>query len=99
MKNKANENSSLRGKSKTKYILGDSMKLIGYFLTKKVRDKYLNKVRSFSGAKVSGMVDHVKPALRDDKPDHIILHPGKNDLHNEETASQTTESIMDLTNH
>ena len=45
------------------------------------------------------MVDHVKPALRDDKPDQIILHPGKNDLHNEETASQTTESIMDLTNH
>ena len=25
------------------------------------------------------MVDHVKSTLRDDKPDHIILHAGIND--------------------
>ena len=43
------------------------------------------------------MVDHVKPALQDDKPDHIILPPGTNDLHTEETTSQTAESIMGLT--
>ena len=48
-------------------------KLNGYFLTRKVRHKYLIKVRSFSGAKVSCMVDHVNPTLRDDKPDHIIF--------------------------
>ena len=72
-------------------------KLNGYFLTKNVRHKYLIKVRSFSGAKVSCMVDHVKPTLRDDKPDHIILHVGTNDLRTEKTGNQITKSVMDLT--
>ena len=72
-------------------------KFNGYFLTRKVRHKYLIKVRSFSGAKVSCMVDHVKPTLRDDKPDHIILHVATNDLRTEKTASQIAKSIMDLT--
>ena len=81
-----------------KYILEDIMikKLNGYFLTRKVRHKYLIKVRSFSGAKVSCMVDHVKPTLRDDKPD-IILHVGTNDPHTEKTASQIAKLIMGLT--
>ena len=60
------------------YILGDSM----------------IKVRSFSGAKVGCIVDHVKPSLRDDKSDHVILRTGTNDLH---TESQIAKSIMDLT--
>ena len=68
-------------------------KLNGYFLTKKVRHKYLIKVRSFSGAKVRCMVDHVKPTLRDDKPDHIILQAGTNDLCTEKTASQIAKSM------
>ena len=96
--NKPKGNNSPREKSK-KYILGDSMikKLNGHFLTKKVRHNYLIKVRSFSGAKVSCMVDQVKPTLRDDKPDHIILHAGTNDLRTEKTASQIAKSIMNLT--
>ena len=95
-KNKPKGNNSPRKKSKI-YILGDIMikKLNGYFLTRKVRHKYLIKVRSFSGAKVSCMVDHVKPTLRDDKPD-IILHVGTNDPRTEKTASQIAKSIMDL---
>ena len=72
-------------------------KLNGYFLTKKVRHKYHIKVRSFSGAKISCMVDHAKPTLRDDKPDNVILHAGTNDIRTEKTASQTAKSIMDLT--
>ena len=97
-KNKPKGNNSPREKSKI-YTLGDSMikKLNDYFLTRKVRHKYLIKVRSFSGAKVSCMVDHVKPTLRDDKPDHIILHVGTNDLRTEKTGNQITKSIMDLT--
>ena len=92
VKNKANGNNSPREKL-TIYILGDSMikKLNGYFLTKKVRHKYLIKV------KVSCIVDHVKPTLRDDKPDHIILHAGTNDLRTEKTSSQIAKSIIDLT--
>ena len=72
-------------------------KLNGYFLTKKVRHKYLIKVRSFSDATVSCMVDQVKPTLRDDKPNQVILHAGTNDLRTEKTASQIVKSIMNLT--
>ena len=43
----------------------------GYLLTKKIRHKHLVKVRSNSGAKISCMKDHVKPALRDINPDHM----------------------------
>ena len=72
-------------------------KLNGYFLTKKERHKYLIKVRSFSGSKISFIVDHIKPTLRDHKPNHIILHAGTNDLRTEKTTSQIAKSIMDLT--
>ena len=71
-------------------------KLNGYLLTKKVRHKFLVKVRPFTGAKVSCMVDHVKPTIRDDKPDHVILHTGTNDLRSEKTASQIARSITEL---
>lgn len=43
---------------------------------------------------VSCMVDHVKPKLRDDKPDDIILHTGTNDF--EKTSSQISKSITEL---
>ena len=60
-------------------------KVNGYFLKKRVRNKYPIKERSFSGAKVSSMVDHVKPAIRDGKQDHIILQAGTNDLRTKTT--------------
>ena len=71
-------------------------KLNGYLLTKKVRHKFLVKVRPFSGAKVSCMVDHVKPTIRDFKPYHVILHTGTNDLHSEKTANQIARSVTEL---
>ena len=70
-------------------------KLNGYLLTKKV-NKFLVKVRPFSCAKMSCMVDHVKPTIRVDKPDHVLLHTGKNDLRREKTASQIARSIAEL---
>ena len=93
-----NENSKRREKQRTVYILGDSMvkKVNGYLLTKKVRHKYLVKVRSFSGATVRCMADHVKPTLQNDKPDHVILHTGTNDLRSEKKLSQIAKSIIDL---
>ena len=72
-------------------------KLNDYFLTKKVRHKYLIKIRSFSGPKINYMVDHVKPTLRNNKPDHVNLHAGANDLRTQKTTSQIAKSIMDLT--
>ena len=83
-----NNNKNKNNKNKTNvYILGDSMvkKLNGYLLPRKIRHKHLVKVLSFSGAKISCMTDHVKPTLRDINPDHIVLHPGTNDLRTENT--------------
>ena len=68
----------------------------GYLLTKKVRHKFLVKVRSFSVAKVSCMVDHVKPTILDEKPDIFILHTRTNDLRSKKTASQIARYITEL---
>ena len=71
-------------------------KLNGYLLTKKVRHKFLVKVRLFSGAKVNCMVDHVNPTIRNDKSDHVILHTGTNDLRSKKTASQISRFVTEL---
>ena len=53
-------------------------------------------MRSFSGAKISCIKDHVKPTLRNINPNHIILHAGTNDLRTENTASQIAKVTIDL---
>ena len=50
------------------------------------------KVSPSSGAKVSYIINHVKPAIRNDKPDHVILYTGTN----EKTPSQIVRSIAEL---
>ena len=51
----------------------------GYEISKKLKNcKAL--IRSFTGSKVRFMKYHMKPSVRE-KPDHIILHDGTNDLH------------------
>ena len=97
--NNYNNNEIRNNKNKTNvYILGDSMikKLNGYLLTREIRHKHLVKVRSFSGAKISCMTDHVKPTLRDINSDHIVLHADTNDLRTENTASQIVKATIDL---
>ena len=65
-------------------------------MTKNLRHKYLVKVRSYPKAKVSCMADHVKPTIREEIPDNIILHTGTNELRSEKTSSQIAKSIIDL---
>ena len=92
-------NECRNNKSKTNvYILGDSIvnKLNDYLLIRKIKHKHLVKVRSFSGAKISCLMDHVKPTLRDINLDHIILHAGTSDLRTENTASQIAKATIDL---
>ena len=43
------------------------------------------------------MVDQVKPTIRDDKPDHVILYTGTNDLRSDKIASLIARSIAELT--
>ena len=61
-----------------------------------MRNKKLIKVRSFNGAKVSCMYDHVKPTIPEFNPNHIILHVGTNELKSSKTASQISRSVIDL---
>ena len=42
------------------------------------------------------MNDHVKPTIRDDKPDHAIMYTGTNDLRSEKTASQIARYVTEL---
>ena len=67
--NKNNNIKTQREKPKTVNILGNGMvkKLNDHLLTKKVKQIYLFKVRSFSGVKVSSMIDHVKQTIQEDK--------------------------------
>ena len=80
------------------FILGDSIvkNVNGYLLTKKLRNKKLNKVRSFNGAKVSCMYDPVKPTIREFNPTHITLHIEANELKSIEAASQISRSVIDF---
>ena len=61
---------------------------------KAVRHKYLAKVRSFKGAKVSCMVDNVQSTLQDDKPDHTIQHTDANDLRNKKTSVKLQNLLL-----
>ena len=42
------------------------------------------------------MTDHVKQALRDINPDHIVLHAGTKNLRTENTTSQIAKVTIDL---
>ena len=101
--NKIDNDTRNASPSKTKksvFILGDSMvkKVNGFYLTKDIKHKFLVKVRSFSSAKTRCVYDHAKPTIREVNPEHIILHVGTNDLNSEKTASQISNSIIDLAN-
>ena len=40
-------------------------------------------VRSFTGVKVKCMKDYVKPCIRENDPDHVIMHVGTNEMNSE----------------
>ena len=66
----------------TKFKLADSMvkKLNGFYRQEN------SIIRPSNSAKIRCMHDHVKPAVQDFNPDHIILQCGTNDLSSERTA-------------
>ena len=81
-------------KNKTNYILGDSMvkNLKGWEMSKKLKNAKVY-VRHFAGAKVRCMKYHIKPTLRE-KPDHIVLHVGTNDLVSDRPPDLIAKSIV-----
>ena len=52
-------------------------------------------VRSFPGATIEDMADHVKPTMRH-SPDLVVLHAGTNNLRSEVPAKRIAENIMKL---
>ena len=77
-------------------ILGDSVikHVNGYDIARKL-DKYKVFLKSFSGAKVRCLKDHMNPSLRDN-PDHFVLHIGANDLNSDRSPELTAKSITDV---
>ena len=65
-------------------------------ISSKLHNKHKVYVRSFSSAKVKFMKDYSKPCIKEDQPDHIMLHVGTNDLASESNAERTAKSIADL---
>ena len=45
---------------------------------------------------MNSIIEHEKPTVRDDKPDNVTLHTGKNDLRIKKTASQIARSFAEL---
>ena len=91
-------NKEKQTKGKKIYILGDSMikHLKGWDISAKLKQRHSIYVRPFTGAKVRSMKDYAKPCIREDNPDHIILHVGTNELSSENDAERVVKSIADL---
>ena len=49
-------------------------------ITKRIDNKRKVYVRQFSGSKLDCMKDCMKPCVRENDPDHLILHVGTNDV-------------------
>ena len=62
----------------------------------KIDHKHSVYVRNFSGEKVRSMKGCVKPCVRDENPDHIIMHARTNDLNFENIPEWLAKSITDL---
>ena len=68
--------------------------LKGWEMFKKLVNGNLH-VGNFAGTMVRCMKDHIKPSLRE-KPDHIVLHMGTNDLVSDWPPDLTAKSIVDV---
>ena len=100
-KSKRNNNeekkSSTSEKKKKKFISGDSLvkHVEGSKLSKDVDTKHKVYVRRFRSAKVKCMKYYVKPCVRENSPDHVIINVGTNKLDSERKAEIRSKSIID----
>ena len=68
----------------------------GWKLKKSLRQNQNVFVRSFSGAKIKCMKDYVKPCIRENNPEYIILHVGTNELKSDSTPERIAKSVVDV---
>ena len=65
-------------------------------MSKMLNNKHKVFVRSFSCAKTTCMRDYVKPCLRENNPEHVVLHMGTNNLPLVKHADYIARSIITL---
>ena len=53
-------------------------------------------VRSFSVSKARSLKDYVKTCVRDEQPDHIIVHVETNNLNSENNPGRAPETIVNF---
>ena len=68
----------------------------GWKLTKNTDKNHKIYVRSFAGAKVKCMKGYAKPCIRENDPDHVILHVATNELNSELLPERIAKSIVDV---
>ena len=98
-KKKSNEdNLPTDTNKKNVYILGDSIvkHVEGWKLKNSLGNNHNVYVRSFPGAKVKCMKDYVKPCIRENNPEYVILHVGTNELNSELTPERIAKSVIDV---
>ena len=100
LKKKTNSESTSTSKEKNEkkkiFILGDSMVKHAWEIPNQLEKKHKVYVRSFSSAKVKCMKGYIKPCIREEQPDHVILHVGTNNISSEQNAERIGKSIVDL---
>ena len=67
--------------------------LKGWEMSKKLKNANVY-VKHYAGTKARSMKDHTKPSLRE-RPDHIVLHVGTNDLVSDRPPDLIAKSIAD----
>ena len=65
-------------------------------MNKKLNNKHRAFVRTFSGAKTICMRDYIKPCVRENSPEHVVLHMGTNDLPSVKPADSIARSFITL---
>ena len=85
-------------------ILGDS--IVKHVERCKLKNSLGNNhnVKSFPGRKVKCIKDYVKPCIRENNPDYVILHVGTYEPNSELTPDRIAKSVIDVgkniqTNH
>ena len=68
----------------------------GWKLSKNVDSKHKVYVRSFPTSKAKCTKDYVIPCIRENNPDHVIIHVGTNELVSERQAEMIAKSVIDV---
>ena len=70
--------------------------IYGWEMNKKLNNKHKVFVRSFSGPKATCLTDYIKPCLRENSPEHAVLHVERNDFPSVKPANSIARSIITL---